>query len=117
MSNQEQDFWKMVDLHTRNPRLAKTIEDWRRYVSNTPFYELEHGLVGYFGLSKEQSNAWIDWKQSVDLRDDALLIQAKLDVAKKLTWEDKLPGRFEWLLDVGWEDPDAICSVCGQHHT
>ena len=109
-------FWKMVDLHTRNPRLAKTFEDWRRYVRVTPFYELEHGLIGYFGFSKPQSDAWSDWKRSVENKDEQLLIDAKLDVAKKMTWEGKLPGRFEWLLDVGWEDSDAICSICNVHH-
>jgi len=115
MNNQM--FWETVNLAQCNPRLYKTWRDWMRYLRVTPWYELEHGLKGYFGCSQEQSDAWTDWRRSVELNDERILIDAKLAVAQKLTWEGKFPSRFQWLMDEGWEDPEAVCSYCGQHHT
>jgi hypothetical protein len=111
-------FWQEVGLARRNPRLYKTWKDWVHYLEVTPFYELAHGLKGYFGASDEQVRAWEDFAQSRDAKDDEIVIQAKLAFAQKATWENgRLPSRFEWLLDEGWEDPDARCSICGEHHS
>ena len=102
----ERMFWQSVDLATANPRLYKCWEDWNRFLQETPFYELERGLVEYFGCHPEQVSAWIDWKQSKQMKDDSIVIDTKWAWAQKVTWDSRWPRRFQWLLEDGQVEPE-----------
>lgn len=96
MTNEK--FWSEVSFATDNPRLYEEISNFRRWIADPamPPNYLEDGLRHYFGMSDEQTDAWMRWYFSRNFsRDNAKSDMLKAHAIDMTLNHGPWPGRFE----------------------